>query len=53
MLTNVSNWEEVGRAHGEFFGDIRPASTLVEISRLVQLDWLVEIEADCVIADEN
>jgi enamine deaminase RidA (YjgF/YER057c/UK114 family) len=53
MLTDVSNWKEVARAHGEFFADIRPASTLVEISRLVQPDWLVEIEADCVIADEN
>ena len=53
LLTDVSNWEEVGRAHGEFFADIRPASTLVEISRLVQPDWLVEIEADCVINGED
>jgi len=53
MLTDVSNWKEVARAHGEFFGDIRPASTLVEISRLVQPAWLVEIKADCVITDEN
>ena len=53
LLTDVSNWKEVGRAHGEFFANIRPASTLVEISRLVQPDWLVEIEADCVIDDKS
>jgi enamine deaminase RidA (YjgF/YER057c/UK114 family) len=51
MLTDISKWPEVGRAHGEFFGDIRPASTMVEVSAFCQSDWLVEIEADCVIAD--
>jgi enamine deaminase RidA (YjgF/YER057c/UK114 family) len=53
MLTDISHWEEVGRAHGEFFADIRPASTLVEVSRFVRPEWLVEIEADCVIAYED
>jgi len=45
-VTDISHWEEVGRAHGEAFRDIRPASTLIEISRLVDPAMLVEIEAD-------
>jgi enamine deaminase RidA (YjgF/YER057c/UK114 family) len=48
-LTDASRWEEVGRVHGEFFGDIRPAATMVEVNGLVRDDWLVEIEADAVI----
>lgn len=50
-VTNVANWEAIGRAHGEVFGDIRPASTMVEVSGLIDPDWLVEIEADAVIGD--
>jgi enamine deaminase RidA (YjgF/YER057c/UK114 family) len=49
FLTNVEHWREVGRAHAEFFGDIRPACTMVEVSRLVSPEMLVEIEADAVI----
>jgi len=49
MLTDVSRWEEAARAHGEFFGEIRPASTFVGVSAFVRPDWLVEIEADAVI----
>jgi enamine deaminase RidA (YjgF/YER057c/UK114 family) len=49
FVTDISRWEEVGRAHGEFFGDIRPASTMVEVSRLISPDMLVEIEADAYI----
>jgi enamine deaminase RidA (YjgF/YER057c/UK114 family) len=45
-LTDISRWEEAGRAHGEVFGDIRPATTLVEVSRLIDPRILVEIEAD-------
>ena len=45
FITDVSQWEEVARAHGEVFGDIRPAATMVEVSRLLHADWLVEIEA--------
>jgi enamine deaminase RidA (YjgF/YER057c/UK114 family) len=48
MLTDMSRWEEAARAHGEFFGDVRPASTFVEVKGLVRREWLVEIEADCV-----
>lgn len=51
MLTDIENWEEAGRAHGEFFGEIRPACTFVEVSRFIDPDWLVEMEADAVVAD--
>jgi enamine deaminase RidA (YjgF/YER057c/UK114 family) len=50
FLTNIGHWKKVGRAHGEFFGSIRPACTMVEVSRLVLPEMLVEIEADAVIA---
>lgn len=48
FITNAADWEAVGRAHGEVFRDIRPASTLVVVSRLVDPAMLVEIEADAV-----
>ena len=48
-LTNIDQWKEVGRAHGEVFGTIRPATTMVEVNRLIDPDMLVEIEADAVI----
>ncbi|MCG6871217.1 MAG: RidA family protein [Gammaproteobacteria bacterium] len=51
MLTDISRWEEAARAHGEVFSGIRPASTFVEVKGLINPDWLVEIEADCVAAD--
>ena len=51
FVTDIAHWEEIGRAHGEAFADIRPATTMVEVSRLIDPDLLVEIEADAVIID--
>jgi enamine deaminase RidA (YjgF/YER057c/UK114 family) len=48
-LVDIAHWEAVGRVHGEFFGDIRPASTMLQVSRFIDPDWLVEIEADAVV----
>ncbi|MEM9412534.1 MAG: RidA family protein [Planctomycetota bacterium] len=45
FVTDISHWEVIGNVHGEFFGDIRPAATMVEVSRLIQPDLVVEIEA--------
>lgn len=49
-MTNIDQWQEVGRAHGEIFGNIRPATTMVEVNRLIDPDMLVEIEADAIIS---
>ena len=49
-VTDIAQWEAIGRVHGEVFGNIRPATAMVEVSRLIDPGMLVEIEADAVIA---
>ena len=50
-VTDITLWQEVGRAHGEVFGEIRPATSMVEVSRLIDADMLVEIEAEAIVPD--
>ncbi len=51
FVTDISQWEAIGKAHGEAFGEIRPATTMVEVSALIGPDMLVEIEADAIVGD--
>jgi enamine deaminase RidA (YjgF/YER057c/UK114 family) len=52
-LTRIEDWEEVAEVHGEFFRGIRPASTLIMVTRFIEPDWLVEIEADAVVESDK
>ncbi len=52
FVTDISRWEEYGRAHGEFFSEIRPCTTMVEVSKLISPEYLVEIEATAIIENE-
>jgi len=49
FVVNIDNWQEIGKAQGEFFADIKPATSMIEVKRLIQPDILVEIEADAVL----
>jgi len=51
LLTRIEDWERVAAVHGEFFGSIRPANTIMQVVRFIDPDWLVEIEADAVVED--
>jgi len=53
FVVNIDEWEVIGRAHAEFFGFIRPATTMVEVSRLIAPEVLVEIEADALIEESH
>ena len=52
-VTDIAQWQAIGRAHGEAFRDIRPATAMIEVRRLIDPDMLVEIEADAVLGDES
>jgi enamine deaminase RidA (YjgF/YER057c/UK114 family) len=51
LLTRIQDWDAVARVHGEFFRDVRPANTIMQVSRFIDADWLVEIEADAVVSE--
>jgi enamine deaminase RidA (YjgF/YER057c/UK114 family) len=51
LLTRIEDWEVVARVHGEFFGDVRPANTIVQVTRFIDPDWLVEFEVDALLDD--
>ncbi len=52
FVTDISQWEAYGRAHGEFFGEIRPCTTMVEVTKLISPEYMIEIEATAILANE-
>ncbi len=50
-LTRIEDWDIIGRVHGEYFRNVRPASTMIQVSRFIDREWLVEIEADAIVND--
>ena len=50
-MTNIADWEQIGRVHGQYFGEIRPATSMVEVAKLISPDLLVEIEAEAIVED--
>ena len=53
LLTRIEDWQAVASVHGEFFGMIRPANTIMQVSRFIDPDWLVELEADAIAESET
>ena len=53
LLVRIEDWQAVAAVHGEFFGEIRPANTIMQVSRFIDPDWLVEFEADAVVDDDQ
>ncbi len=53
MLRHIEDWKDVGKVHGEVFGDIRPATCFVQVSRFIDPDWLVEIEVDAYVVSDT